>query len=571
MHLRIHHPATFAALGNTTSASSEDRPTTSGQGRQLRIADSFAKGTKYQRDSHQWRILTDSVTRLLVEENLPFNLVEKPAFKAMLQAFDKQYVPPDRKYFSKKAVPEKYLKMKDSLTRELKDADHFSLTTDMWSSVNMMPYMSVTIHYLNTNWELKSRCLETSFMPESHTSDNLSEALRSTLEEWSLDETKLACVTSDNGANIVAAVRKLGWGWLPCFGHNLHLAVTNSMKAEKERTARAMGLCRTLVTAFSHSWQKNQHLQKEQIELDLPQHSLVLDCPTRWGTKQKMIARILEQGPAIRRVLDDRRTQHLLPTWQDIEVMESVNAALKSVADFTDALSSERAVTASSLKPVLQLVTEELLLPAEKDTQLTRNLKEKMSAVLLEKYSAPSTQQLLAKTAFVDPRYKDIDIADEVKDELMEEMMNVPEEQRDDGDGERASAPNPPKKPNLADLLGKRKEKTSTPTPKRIRVDTEIRRYLQEEALDSHADPLVWWRDNHVRFPLLSKVARRYMTICATSIPSERVFSAAESSNTLTKKISKVRLQEAKIIVMREMRHHCTAPISEAWLGTSGK
>lgn len=70
-----------------------------------------------------------------------------------------------------------------------------------------------------------------------------------------------------------------------------------------------------------------------------------------------------------------------------------------------------------------------------------------MSAVLMEKYSAPSTQQLLAKTAFVDPRYKDIDISDEVKDELMEEMMNVP--------------------------------------------------------------------------------ARKYMTICATSIPSERVFSAA--------------------------------------------
>lgn len=49
------------------------------------------------------------------------------------------------------------------------------------------------------------------------------------------------------------------------------------------------------------------------------------------------------------------------------------------------------------------------------------------------------------------------------------------------------------------------------------------------------------------------------------------LYNHTESSNTLTKKISKVRLQEAKIIVMREMRHHCTAPISEAWLGTSGK
>lgn len=113
-------------------------------------------------------------------------------------------------------------------------------------------------------------------MPESHTSDNLAEALRSCLEEWSLDEKKLACVTTDNGANISAAVRKLGWEWLPCFGHNLHLAVTNSMKAEKDRTALAMGLCRTLVNTFSHSWQKKKRLHKEQMELGLPQHSLVL-------------------------------------------------------------------------------------------------------------------------------------------------------------------------------------------------------------------------------------------------------------------------------------------------------
>ncbi|QQP39024.1 Zinc finger BED domaincontaining protein 1like [Caligus rogercresseyi] len=104
--------------------------------------------------------------------------------------------------------------------------------------------------------------------------------------------------------------------------------------------------------------------------------------------------------------------------------MESVNAALKKVADFTDALSSEQAVTASSLKPVLQLITEDLLLPAEEDTQLT---------------------------------YKDIDISDEVKDELMVEMMDLPEEQRNDGDGEDSSAPNPPKKMNLADLLEKKK------------------------------------------------------------------------------------------------------------------
>ncbi len=76
--------------------------------------------------------------------------------------------------------------------QELKDLDYFSVTTDMWSSANMMPYMSLTIQYLMTDWGLQSKCLETVFLPESHTADTHAPALRS------LDEKKLACVTTDN-------------------------------------------------------------------------------------------------------------------------------------------------------------------------------------------------------------------------------------------------------------------------------------------------------------------------------------------------------------------------------------
>lgn len=138
-----------------------------------------------------------------------------------------------------------------------------------------------------------------------------------------------------------------------------------------------------------------------------------------------MVAHVLEQVPAIRRVLDDRRSRHLIPTWQDIEVLESVNAALKVVTDFTDALSSEKTVTASSVKPVLRLLSEDLLLPTEVHTELTLNLKRKMVSVMEDKYSAPATQQLLAKATFIDPRYRDINPGDDVKDVLLEVIWCV--------------------------------------------------------------------------------------------------------------------------------------------------
>ena len=40
-------------------------------------------------------------------------------------------------------------------------------------------------------------------------------------------------------------------------------------------------------------------------------------------------------------------------------------------------------------------------------------------------------------------------------------------------------------------------------------------------------DPLVWWRENESCFPLLSKIAKKYLCIASTIVASERVFSAS--------------------------------------------
>ncbi len=99
-HLRINHPAAFAGLaGATSSTQALWGAGPSGQMRQMGVAETFARREKYHRDSNKWRALTDSVTRYLVEEMVPFNTVKKPAFKATLQDFDKQYILPNRKYF----------------------------------------------------------------------------------------------------------------------------------------------------------------------------------------------------------------------------------------------------------------------------------------------------------------------------------------------------------------------------------------------------------------------------------------------------------------------------------------
>lgn len=102
----------------------------------------------------------------------------------------------------------------------------------------------------------------------------LAEELRECVQEWEVGEEKVSCVTTDNGAHIVSAIRELDWPWLNCFGHNLNVAVNNAMK-DKEKTDRAFGVCRSINGAFAHSWQRRRELRKAQEELNLPQHSLI--------------------------------------------------------------------------------------------------------------------------------------------------------------------------------------------------------------------------------------------------------------------------------------------------------
>ena len=57
--------------------------------------------------------------------------------------------------------------------------------------------------------------------------------------------------------------------------------------------------------------------------------------------------------------------------------------------------------------------------------------------------------------------------------------------------------------------------------------ENEVESYLRESSAALELDPLDWWKVNGLRFPRLAILARRYLCVPGTSVPSERVFSAA--------------------------------------------
>ena len=519
---------------------------------QQSIERAFSLSQKYDRKGKKWQQLTNKVTRCIAKDMLPISIVEKPGFKQMLESFDPRYQLPSRKHFSKTAIPALFNSTQSALASTLQEVKHFSSTTDLWSSVCMQPYLSYTVHYITKDWKLQSKCLQTLFMPEDHNGEKLAESLKSVLESWGLQESKQVCLTTDNGSNLVRASHLLNWLHIPCFGHNLYLAITNAIK-DDSRVSRAIGVTRKLITSFSHSWKKKRDLTKIQADLGIPHHSLIIDCQTRWGSLQKMISRVLEQEKALRQVLSiDRKTAHLVPTWQDLEVLESINKALAPLADFTDILSGEKYVTFSALVPLLKHVTDDILCEDEDDTTLTVDIKQQIITYLQNKYDNAELKELLYTASFLDPRFKTEYIPNDnipaIKEKISRRVCGMP----------LTVIPalilsllllrqvHLLLKKTLGSILKKSREVQQPKTPQeKLKVELDL--YLSAAVLDSESNPLDWWAVEHRNYPILAQLAMKYLCICASSAASERLFSA--SGNIVTPKRSSLKPDKVNMLV----------------------
>ena len=82
------------------------------------------------------------------------------------------------------------------------------------------------------------------------------------------------------------------------------------------------------------------------------------------------------------------------------------------------------------------------------------------------------------------------------------------------------------KKRGLGSFFKATEDTAAGPSPQQDQaIAFELQAYLQARPLDPEADPLEWRKASQTLYPLLSKLATKYLCIPATSAASERVFS----------------------------------------------
>ncbi|KAK3108196.1 hypothetical protein FSP39_002934 [Pinctada imbricata] len=295
-HLNSAHSAEIASELDGKTSLNKQKP------KQMTLPMTIAKPASIKKlSTEKIAELDDRLTRLIVGKVLPLSLVDSPFFKDFVGSLDPRqvYSVPSRKKIHG-MLKLKKAEITEKIMNELKKCGNAAITHDGWTSIAQESYQTITCHYINEEWELKSVVLETKKITGSHTGEAIAESIKETVTKWSLDSLPSPPIAvTDNAANEMKAFEILKWERFGCYGHRLNLAVKKGLEIKELSKILAKG--RKLVTYFHQSSSASDLLKEKQTLLlgEDKQHRLIQDCPTRWNSSLAMMKRLLEQTPAI--------------------------------------------------------------------------------------------------------------------------------------------------------------------------------------------------------------------------------------------------------------------------------
>ncbi|XP_073101282.1 zinc finger BED domain-containing protein RICESLEEPER 1-like [Elaeis guineensis] len=136
----------------------------------------------------------------VIMHDLPLSSVEYTGIRALLSYLREEVV-----FISRNTCKANTLKMhkreKNKIKCMLEEAPgKIGLAFDLWTSITTDGYLSLTVHFIDKDWELHKRVLNFSYMPPPHRGVALSEKVNILLVEWGI-ETKLFSLTLDNASS----------------------------------------------------------------------------------------------------------------------------------------------------------------------------------------------------------------------------------------------------------------------------------------------------------------------------------------------------------------------------------
>ncbi|XP_046686717.1 zinc finger BED domain-containing protein 4-like [Homalodisca vitripennis] len=420
----------------------------------------------------QKKKLDKLLLNVFVQDYQPFSVVEDEGFKKFVNGLNPNYVLPNRKTISSSMIPAEYEMCLNAVRQEMLTVSNVTLTTDTWTSSNTESYMALTSHHISNDFELKSILLECSVIRSSHTSVNLAVEIDKIVKKFHL-EGKIMIIVSDNASNIVGAItNELKLKHFGCFAHTINLILQDALK-----------VCQSLTDRIKAIWLL--------INKEIP----VL-TEDEWKTCSELVM-VLEPFEEVTRNISG----------------ENYLTASQVIGFINGLVSVCNKMRKETLSEVSKRVVDELL----------KGLKTRFSNI--------ENSKTIALATLLDPRFKLAVFSDEKSagsiktycTELMSAIWSKKtstsvtsvsgSQEKDDGNQPLTKQAKFSIWADLDKMIASKKPSGS----KTSAAIVEMNRYLDEECIGRSENPLLWWKQNEVFYPLLSQVVKKTF-LCSGNI-----------------------------------------------------
>ena len=168
---------------------------------QPKITEHFRSNSKrnYSKQHPKQRQITKLPLKSVTCASLPLSIVDKPSFCELIEELNEKYAIPHRQTIKETHLPFEEKLIVNSITIEMKDSTSVYVTVDIWTNRQMRSFIGFTAHFVDNDFDLKSRLLCCKHFVERQNAVNIANRYEDVVMRYQIDR-KVRRIISDNAS-----------------------------------------------------------------------------------------------------------------------------------------------------------------------------------------------------------------------------------------------------------------------------------------------------------------------------------------------------------------------------------
>lgn len=290
---------------------------------------------------------------------------------------------------------------------------------------------------------------------------------------------------------------------------------------------------KTIIEHFHRSTVAADKLRTTQIQInsEKPPLKLKMDVITRWNSTFVMFQRICLIQESVEASLGMLHNPVETLSADEWITVREICTILKPFQQITVETSAEKNVSVSKVIVLIRgsMLSLNKMRPTFK-MGVSVQLVDEFIKLLSKHFHQMEHNTILSGATFLDPQFKQRGFHDPAAITRIKDLLTTDMKKMIDKMSEKLSEP---LSLNLDDDVAEDDDIWKHLDFETVKVSStstalvELRQYTEEGNILKKENPLDWWKARENTYPRLSKLAKKYLSVVATSVPRERIYSKA--------------------------------------------